>query len=613
MILGDLSKVFEDEQSIMEAVENNILTQQQRYMQYSDMGFKKPTRWSKILKTLSSYGMNYDDDLFKNMRAIPADKALQPKDDLMLNSSLYNGMLGNWKEKGEEEKPFREKTIEQKIQILRKLAMQPELEDILDTMANESIVYDDDEAYIAQPFLDTALIQELTEKSADEIRSCVDTSFYKIYLLLNWKDKAWDDYKRFLIDGVLAYQIIYDDIENPRTIINIISLNPATLTRVVDIENNIIKWIQFKDVQGQERELLDSEVIYIKYEDSGVSTRQSYLERLIRPFNLYRIVEQAQVIWTVTQSSFKTMFTIPINGMNKAKGIQTLSQAMNRYKENISFNSETGELQVNGKVNLPFNKEYWFPENETGKPTIETIVDNGPQLNDSDQIRYFESKLYKMSKIPENRFDKEAQTSWFGSDPTQALHDEIAFGRFVTRLRNRFAQIILKPLRIQLALSIPDIKNDKRILDAISLRFNSYNQFQEMMEIEINTKRVEFISTMKELTIQNGEEEEPYFHPKFLIMKYLKMSDADLELNEKIKREEALKKQAEGGDNGGEDKDDAESAADDLLGGGDEDSSGDDLLGGGDKEGAAETEGDDGIDSEMLGDVQPESSETTQA
>ena len=167
MILGDLSKVFEDEQSIMEAVENNILTQQQRYTQQSDMGFKKPTRWSKILKTLSSYGMNYDDELFKNMRAIPADKALQPKDDLMLNSSLYNGILGNWKEKGEEEKPFREKTIEQKIQILRKLAMQPELEDILDTMANESIVYDDDEAYIAQPFLDTALIQELTEKQLE--------------------------------------------------------------------------------------------------------------------------------------------------------------------------------------------------------------------------------------------------------------------------------------------------------------------------------------------------------------------------------------------------------------------------------------------------------------
>jgi hypothetical protein len=605
MILGDLSKVLEDEQTIMEAVESNILTQQALYANKGNIhNQQKQSRISKILKALSSYGMNYDEDLFKNMRAIPADKALQPKDDLLLNSSIYNGILGNWKEKSEEDKAFREKTLEQKIAILRKLAMQPELEDILDTMANESIVYDDDEAYIATPFLDTALIQELNEKSADEIRACVETSFYKIYLLLNWKDNAWDDYKRFLIDGVLAYQIVYDDIENPHTIINIIDLNPATLTRVVDIKTNTVKWIQFKDVQGQERELLDSEVIYIKYEDSGVSTRQSYLERLIRPFNLYRIVEQAQVIWTVTQSSFKTMFTIPVNGMNKSKGIQTLSQAMNRYKENISFNSETGELQVNGKVNLPFNKEYWFPENESGKPQIETIVDNGPQLNDSDQIKYFESKLYKMSKIPENRFDKDAQSSWFGTDPTSALHDEIAFGRFVTRLRNRFAMIILKPLRIQLALSIPDIKNDKRILDAVSLRFNSYNQFQEMMEIEINTRRVEFIGTMKDsLMIQNGDEEEPYFHPKFLILKYLKMSDADLELNEKIKREEELKKKKKEEEKDEKKKEEASEEADDLLSGGDDD----DLLGGGDDEGgSSETEGDDGIDSEMLGDVQPE-------
>jgi hypothetical protein len=129
---------------------------------------------------------------------------------------------------------------------------------------------------------------------------------------------------------------------------------------------------------GRERTLLDSQIIYIKYEDTGVSGRQSYLERLIRPFNIYRIVEQAQVIWTVTQSSFKTMFTIPIAGMNKAKGMQTLSQAMNRYKEDISFNTETGELQVNGKMNMPFNKEYWMPENEHGKPEIETLVDNGP-------------------------------------------------------------------------------------------------------------------------------------------------------------------------------------------------------------------------------------------
>lgn len=590
MLFGNLSDVLENEQTIYEAA-NNI-------MQTGYVKSEKKSKFSKILTSLSKYGMNYSDDIQKNMQAIPADKLLQPKEESMLQQSLWGAGVNNWKVKPEEEKGFAQKSLTQKRDILRKMAMQPELEDILDIMANESIVYDDDLAYICQPFLDTSLIQDLNEKSADEIRSAVDTAFYKIYMLLSWKQNAWDDYKRYLVDGVMAYEIIYDNLEHPKAVIGIIDLDPATLTKVV--KEGITYWIQFKDILGRERTLLDSQVIYIKYEDSGVSTRQSYLERLIRPFNLYRIVEQAQVIWTVTQSSFKTLFTIPVGGMNKTKGMQTLASAMNRYKEDISFNTETGELQINGRTNMPFNKEYWMPENEQGRPQIETLVDNGPQLNDSDQIRYFEAKLWKMSKIPASRFDKDAQSTWFGTDATQALREEIDFTRFVQRVRNSFSEILLKPLRIQLTLTIPDIKNDKRILDSVSLRWNSYNLFEEMMNIEVMTKRVEFIGTMKDsLTITDSEgEEQPFFSPKFLIMKYLKMSEADLELNEKYKLEEKLKGKAD------EEDEESDEETEDT---------GDDLGGGEDEGGSESDEGGDEIDDEMLGDVMPESPETTQA
>jgi len=603
MIFGNLNSVLEDEQSIMEAVESNILTQQQ----FNTQVMKKQSRVSKILYSLSHYGMNYTDQVLKNMHAIPADKDLRPKEDSIMTQSIYGGMMNNFRVKGEEERDFHEKTLEQRRELLRKLASQPELEDILDVMANECIVYDDNEAYIAQPFIDTGLTQQLTEKSAEELRNAVDVIFYKIYMLLNWKRNAWDDFKRFLIDGILAYEILYDDLENPHSIIGLIDLDPVTLTKT--IVNGTTYWVQFKGIEGKERWLLDSQIIYVKYEDSGVSERLSYLERLLRPFNIYRIVEQAQVIWTVTQASFKTMFTIPVNGMNKAKGMQTLSQAMNRYKEDISFNVDTGELRVNGKVNLPFNKEYWMPENEAGRPEIETLVDNGPMLNDSDQIKYFLSNLYKMSKIPESRFDKEAQATWFGADPTQQLRDEINFSRFVTRLRNTFSEILLKPIRIQIALNLPDIKNDKRILDSISLHYNSYNEFTELAEMEVMTKRVEFIGTMKDsLTITNDEgEEEPYFDPEFLILKYLKMSEADIELNKKMKEEKKLKKAAGGDENGEED----EEGGDEEMGGENEEEPGGGEEGGGEAPESDESGGE--IDDEMLGDVQPESSETTQA
>lgn len=586
MIIGDINSVLEGEQTIMEAVNDNF--------KQSMMNIKKPTKWSKILTTLSHYGMNYDDKVFKNMQAIPADKMLQPKEEVgILQQNLYGSWLNNWKVKPDEEKTFSEKTFDQKRQILRQMAIQPELEDILDVMTNESIVYDDEEAYICTPYLDNGLIQDLNEKNAEEIDKSINASFYKLYLLLDWKNRAWDIYKRYLIEGVLAYEIVYDNLEYPKSIINIIDLDPATLTK--DVKDGITYWIQFKGVTGRERVLLDAQVIYIKYEDSGVSTRQSYLERLIRPFNIYRIVEQAQVIWTVTQSSFKTLFTIPIGAMNRAKGMQTLASTMNRYKEDISFNVETGELQVNGRPNMPFNKEYWLPQNDSGKPEIETLVDNGPQLNDSDQIKWFETKLYKMSKIPINRFDKESQTTWFGTDPTQAMRDEIDFARFINRLRNNFGLILLKPLRIQLTLSIPDIKNDKRILDSVSLRWNSYNLFEEMMNIEVMTKRVEFISTIKESLVTTDSEgnDNPFFSMKFLIKKYLKMSEADFELNEKFKKEEKL--EGSGSESGDEDGEE--------LGGGEEN---EEESGGGEEDNSGE------IDSEMMGDVQPESSETSQ-
>ena len=596
MKFGNLNEVFDNEKTIYEKIDDinkeHMLLESQ----------KKQGKFSKLLTTLSRYGMTYTDQVLKNMQAVPADRNLQNKEDIGYHQSLYQGWDNSWTPKKEEDKSYSEKALIEKVRVLRKMATQPELEDILDILANECIVYDNDESYIATPFMDTALIQELNEKSAEEIRRCVDTSFYKLYMLLDFKRNAWSLFKRWLIDGVLAFEIVYDDLEHPKSIIGIIPIDPTIITRKVD-QDGTEKWIMFKDMVGLERTLLSSQIIYVKYSerDDGVD-RQSYLERLIRPFNIYRIIEQAQIIWTTTQASFKMMFTIPVAGMNKARGLQTLQSAMNRYKEEITFNSETGELLTNGKVNQIFNKEYWMPENENGKPEIETLVDNGPQLNDSDQLTYHLNKLYKISKIPLGRFDKDAQATWFGSDPTAVLRDEINFGRFVNRLRATWSEIILKPLRIQVSLSIPDIKNDKRILDAISLRFNTYNQFTEMMEIEIDTKRVEFIQTMHDsLTTQDAEGNDvSFFSQKFLVLKYLKMSEADLELNEKYLLEEKFKKKSgneeEEEDTGGADEE--ENAPEDDMGNEDE--------------GSAEDEKSNDLDSEMLGDVQPETSETTE-
>lgn len=513
---------------------------------------KKKGTIAKFFSNMARMGMTYEEDVIKNMRAMPADKNLIPKPDQLVNQDLFSQLSSSWKVKQNQDKGFFEKDFPQKREALRKLALQPELEDILDTMTNEAIVYDTDLTYFAEPFIEAQEISNFKKEVRDQINDVVNRSFRRFYKMLNWKYNAWDDFKRWLVEGNLAWEIVYDNLDKPTEIIGLIPLDAATLTRKFD--NNKWYWVQFKGMQGKERLLLDSQVIYIAYQETNCISRVSYLERLIRPFNIYRIIEQAQLIWTITNSSYKMKFTIPVKGMGKALGMQTLSSAMNKYKEDIKFIGDTGELTINGQVNMPFNKEYWFPENDAGSPSIETLGGDGPELNDNDQLKYFKNQLYKISKIPLSRFDQESGETWFGADATSVARVEIDFARFVSRLRNQFAQIIIKPIQLQLALSIPDLQDDRQFLDSISLQYKSYNLFEEMMEQELATKRVEFIQNMKESMIDMDKEgnEIKFFSSKFLVQKYLKLSDADLKLNDKLKQEEIEELNLAGGEDGPE-------------------------------------------------------------
>jgi len=165
-------------------------------------------------------------------------------------------------------------------------------------------------------------------------------------------------------------------------------------------------------------------------------------------------------------------------------------------------------------------------------------------------LKYFKNQLYKISKIPLSRFDQESGETWFGTDATNTARIEIDFARFVNRLRNQFAQIMLKPLKIQLALDIPELQENKQILEAVSLQFKSYNLFEEMMELELMQKRVDHIQTMKDSMIDMDVEgnEIKYFSSEFLVKKYLKLSDQDLKLNNKLKQDEIEELHLAGGE-----------------------------------------------------------------
>ena len=151
-------------------------------------------------------------------------------------------------------------------------------------------------------------------------------------------------------------------------------------------------------------------------------------------------MEHSRIIWATVNASYKTKFIIPVGGKSKTRAKQSLGTLMQNYREQIDFDTNSGELKVNGKTMMPFNKEYWLPESDNGTPQVENIGNDGPDLSDTEALKYFREKLIKVSKIPLSRFDMESPPSWeLNAEGT--TRDEIKFSRFVNSIRSTFQEI----------------------------------------------------------------------------------------------------------------------------------------------------------------------------
>jgi len=508
---------------------------------------KLSRRIGKALKSLSSFGMQYDDMVLKQSFAIgvnedrfgwkfdPTNAAGGDYDEYGLLANLSMADIGMRKNISFFDKSYRKKREE-----LRRFAVQDEIEEILDILCDESIVYDD-KNYFCEPIVFDG--DDLKPDVATQIKSKLLVNFKRVYQYFGFHDNnaAWSIFRQWLIDGYISYEIIYN--EKQDTIIGFKELDPITLQPGVDKDGKKI-WTQFKGDPNKEREMVDSQIIYISSSLNGIS-RVSYVERLIRSFNLLRIMEHSRIIWAVVNASFKTKFIIPVSGKNRIRARQSLSSIMNQYRENVEYDSNSGELQINGKPMMPFNKEYWIPKGENGEPTIETFGNEGPDLSDTNALKYFRNKLNKVSKIPTSRFDSgdnEQGPTWqLNAESIQ--REEVRFSRFITRIRSIFQEILVKPLWLQMCLDFPELKEDDSFRSQVSIRYNKYNYFDDMMEIEVATKRLDFVTRMKEglVDVDPNMNEQKYFSNEFLIRRYMKFGQDDINENKRLKDAENKK------------------------------------------------------------------------
>ena len=494
------------------------------------------------LKRIGSFGMNYGDMVIKNSQAIGTTEAQFIERGNIDENFLYT--LRKADTNAKQYVAYFDKDYSNKKLYLRQFALNPEIEFILDTVCDEAIVYDDKNFF--SYFVNTDI------RGLDEgIEEKIQERYKEIYNLFGFNEgiSAWHFFRQFLVDGILAFEIIFD--QRGKNIIGFKELDPSSLLPSVEKQldgsfNEI--WIQYPDNPALTRKLYDSQIIYISYAKGNTITRVSYVERLIRSFNLLRIMEHTRVIWNVMNSSYRMTMTVPIGTKSPQKAKQSLAELMSIYKEDIRLDSDSGELFINGRPNIQFFKNYLMPSTPNGTPDIQPLSGSGDATPFSDlkALGYFADKLKLDSKIPYSRFDREDRGTQgtFSGNAEGLDQEEIRFFKFITRLRSIFQDIMLKPLWVQFSLDNPKYQKDFMVKSQFGLDYVKDNSFAEIRYMEILNARKEQVNKISSLMDADGK---PYFSLRYVLDRYLGMTDEDKLANEnaKIKAEKRKKEEEE--------------------------------------------------------------------
>jgi len=430
------------------------------------------------------------------------------------------------------------------------MANHPELESAIDDIVNESITHDQDGEVVS--------INMDNLKQPDTIKKKIAEEFDNILTLLNFNNLADDLFKRWYIDGRIYYHVIVNENNSKDGIQELRYIDPRKIRKVREI-------VKERDPKTG-AQIIKSIAEYYVYNDKGTTTQAftastnqglriaadsiinvnsglmdakntfviSYLHKAIKPLNQLRMVEDAVVIYRLSRAPERRVFYIDVGNLPKGKAEQYLRDIMVKYRNKMVYDANTGELRDDRK-HLSMLEDFWLPRREGGKGTEITTLPAGQNLGQMEDVEYFKRKLLQALNVPYSRLDtvNGGGLSALGRS-TEITRDELKFAKFITRLRNKFAQIFDNALRIQLALKgICSQEEWQEFKEDVYFDFKRDNNFAELRDAELLRER---LLTLNQVDPYIGK----YYSVEWVRKNVLMQTDDDLkEIDKQIKKEEA--------------------------------------------------------------------------
>jgi DNA-dependent RNA polymerase auxiliary subunit epsilon len=425
------------------------------------------------------------------------------------------------------------------IQRYRTISLMADVDTAIDDIVNEAIANIEDE----EP-----LSIDLDEvKAPASIKKAIKEEFENIVKILDFNNRAQDYFRRWYVDGRIYFHKVVDTAKPKQGLTDIRYIDPRKIKKVRNVikekeKNTGVEFV--KKVEEffvyHEKGVLTTPTVQVSpgstqglkitkdaicYVSSGlvdVDTNMvlSYLHKAIKTANQLRMMENALVIYRLARAPERRIFYIDVGNLPKLKAEQYIKDIMNRYRNKLVYDANTGEIRDDKKT-MSLLEDFWLPRREGGKGTEIDTLPGGQNLGEIADIEYFQRKLYESLYVPVSRLQQQSGLN-FGR-AAEINRDELKFTKFINKLRRQFSRMFDDLLKTQLVLKGVTTEADwEEIQEDIKYQFAQDAYYSESKDQELLRARVELLAQLAEF---DGK----YVSKSYIQKHVLRLTDEEIE------------------------------------------------------------------------------------
>ena len=256
---------------------------------------------------------------------------------------------------------------------------------------------------------------------------------------------------------------------------------------------------------------------------------KSILENIYMVFKQKQLLEDAILIYRVQRAPERRIFKIDVGNMPSHLAMQFVERVKNEmHQRRIPTVTGGGNNMMDSSYNpLSINEDYFFPQGQDGRGSSVEVLPGGQNLGEIDDLKYFNNKMARGLRVPSSYLptgpDDSDRVTSDGKVGT-ALIQEYRFNQYCERLQALIVQKLDDEFKMFLKWRGFNIDSS-----LFNIKFNAPQNFASYRQSELDNTRITSFTALEPL---------PYMSKRFMLERFLGLTEDEIQKNEEMWREE---------------------------------------------------------------------------